>query len=82
MNKKTLIIIGILIVIFIIIVVAIAVNNKSTDKSIEDVISSAGNKDTSTDSIKSFNETASEYNMTPEELERAIEQGLSPEDFK
>lgn len=32
--------------------------------------------------IKSFNGVAEEYNMTPEELQRAIDSGLSPEDFR
>lgn len=32
--------------------------------------------------IKTFEDTAAQYGMTPEELEKAIEQGLTPSDFK
>lgn len=39
-------------------------------------------EETSDSTIKSFNEVAEEYNLTPEELTRAIEERKSPEDFK
>lgn len=73
-----------MIIVFVIIGILAKYSRTNMDKSANEAYNRAmGTSETGkSDKIKNFDETASQYGMTSEELEKAIEKGLTPSDFK